>query len=108
MSVYVDNYRVTAKVGNVQGRWSHLTADTTDELHAFAARIGMRRSWFQGRCKSKTCTTRADGVCVHYHYDVVDSRRQAAIAAGAEAVTLKALGQIISARRAAWREQEAT
>lgn len=25
----------------------HLTADTLDELHAFAAKIGLKRSWFQ-------------------------------------------------------------
>ncbi|QWQ39587.1 DUF4031 domain-containing protein [Streptomyces sp. YPW6] len=29
--------------------WCHLTADTEDELHAFAARLGLRRSWFQTR-----------------------------------------------------------
>jgi len=31
-------------------RWrqaAHLCADTLEELHAFAARIGLRREWFQ-------------------------------------------------------------
>lgn len=30
-------------------RWSHLASDTGyDELHDFAAQLGLRREWFQG------------------------------------------------------------
>ena len=30
-------------------RWSHLASDAGyDELHRFAARLGLRREWFQG------------------------------------------------------------
>lgn len=47
-------------------RWCHMVADTVDELHALAARIGLKRSWFQGD-----------------HYDLVPSKRAAALAAGA-------------------------
>lgn len=71
MTVYVDDMRMKARVGRIEARWSHLMADNDDELHAFAARIGLRRSWAQypGTWKS--------------HYDVTDSKRTQAIAAGA-------------------------
>ena len=98
MTVYVDNFRVPATVGRVRGRWSHLTADTVEELHAFAASIGMQRSWFQERCKTR-CAPEGQP-CPHWHYDVVDARRTAAIAAGAQAVDLRQMGEIIRARRA--------
>lgn len=48
----------------------HLTADTLDELHAFAAKIGMRRSWFQNH---KLCP----------HYDLTPRRRAEAVRLGA-------------------------
>jgi uncharacterized protein DUF4031 len=48
----------------------HLTADTTDELHAFARRLGLRRSWFQPHR-------------VADHYDLTAGRRLRAIALGA-------------------------
>lgn len=71
MAVYVDDMRMPARVGRIEGRWSHLMADSDDELHAFAASIGLRRSWAQyaGTWKS--------------HYDVTDSKRAQAIRAGA-------------------------
>ena len=47
MTVYVDDARIPARVGRWDSSWSHLFADTQDELHAFAARLGLRRSWFQ-------------------------------------------------------------
>jgi hypothetical protein len=98
MTVYVDNYRVPATVGRIRGRWSHLTADTPEELHEFAARIGHRREWFQGKCKHGACPT-IDGVCAHFHYDVVDNRRAAAIEAGAKPIDLREMGALVSARR---------
>ena len=47
MTVYLDDWRQPARLGPVDDRWSHLVADTDEELHAFAARLGMRREWFQ-------------------------------------------------------------
>lgn len=44
MTVYVDDMRVPARVGRINARWSHLMADTDEELHEFAARLGLRRS----------------------------------------------------------------
>lgn len=98
MTVYVDNFRAPATVGRIRGRWSHLTANTPEELHAFAARLGHRRDWFQGRCKAPKCPT-LDGVCVHFHYDVVDSNRTKAIALGATPIDIREMGALISVRR---------
>jgi hypothetical protein len=48
----------------------HMTSDTSlAELHEFAARIGMKRAWFQ------------DGR--HPHYDLNESRRAKAVKLGA-------------------------
>lgn len=47
MTVYVDDFRIPARVGRYNARWSHLFADTRSELHAFAAQIGLRCEWFQ-------------------------------------------------------------
>ena len=65
MPVYVD-----AEAIEWRGkRWCHLVADSTDELHAFADRLGLRRSWFQ---------------CENYpHYDVTMSVRMKALMLGA-------------------------
>lgn len=95
MSVYVDNARIPARVGRISGRWSHLTADTKPELHAFAARIGLRRAWFQDK------PDLGGGPGVHWHYDVTDTKRQQALAAGAEPIDLRRMGEIIRARRQA-------
>lgn len=69
MTVYVDDVRIPWK----GKRWSHLTADTLDELHAFAEAIGLKRAWFQ------ESSTRPEA----HHYDVTDSKRDEAILAGA-------------------------
>lgn len=75
MSVYVDDMRVQADVPNgariVSARWSHLMADSDEELNAFADRLGLRRAWAQypGTWKS--------------HYDVTDTVRARALRLGA-------------------------
>lgn len=51
------------------GESCHLIADSVDELHAFAARIGLRRSWFQEKSTP--------------HYDLTAKRREAALNIGA-------------------------
>ncbi len=75
MSVYVDEL-VTYPLDMIQpiarrwGRsWCHLTADTLDELHAFADRLGLRRTWFQDHSVP--------------HYDLLPSKRALALAMGA-------------------------
>lgn len=74
MTVYVDDARIPAKVGNLDRRWSHLMADTPEELHAFAAQLGLKRAWFQDHRP-------------YWHYDVTDGLRQRALALGAQPVT---------------------
>jgi hypothetical protein len=66
MAVYVDNERIKWR-GKL---WCHLVADSLDELHAFAARIGLRRGWFQDRAS-------------YPHYDVTTDVRERALLAGA-------------------------
>ncbi len=43
MTVYVDNMRLSAQVGTISGRWSHLMADSDDELDEFAPSWASRR-----------------------------------------------------------------
>ena len=50
--------------------WCHMWADDLEELHAMAEAIGMQRAWFQDRKELP-------------HYDLVPSRRAAAVARGA-------------------------
>lgn len=107
MTVYVDDSRIPARVGAINGRWSHLFADTQEELHAFAQGIGLRRDWFQpGR---PSLSGKPSDL---WHYDVVESKRQQAIEAGATAVTWREAADIIRQRRArdaaAAQPQEAT
>ena len=51
MAVYVDDMNLPATVQNGPrvshtSEWSHLFADTEEELHAFAARLGLKRVVF--------------------------------------------------------------
>lgn len=87
MSVYVDD----AFSGD-WGKWTgggHMQADSLDELHAFAARLGLKRSWFQ------TKPGRPD----HDHYDLTRGKRARAIALGAVDETWRDAAE----RRKAWR-----
>lgn len=74
MSVYVDNVGILYK-GKPR---HHMTADSLDELHAFAESLGIKRCWFH---KART----------HPHYDVTDEQREAALQAGAKAVDARTL-----------------
>lgn len=78
--------RVGARNGHM---WCHLIADTDDELHEFAARLGMRREWFQ-----------APPTASHPHYDLTPPRRALAVKLGAHEVDGRTLAQIMRAHRA--------
>jgi hypothetical protein len=91
VTVYVDDWRQLATVGPVTGRWSHLTADSDDELHRFAQQLGLRREWFQDHHRDAT----------RHHYDVTEPTRQRAIEAGARAVTWREAARERRLRRAA-------
>lgn len=106
MTVYVDNFRTPASVGRILGRWSHLTANTPEELHQFANRLGLRREWFQGVCKYTNCPTikyvgsaALEDACVHFHYDVTDGKRDEAIGVGATPIDVRDMGALVSLRR---------
>ncbi len=103
MTVYVDNARIPARVGRHATTWSHLFADTQDELHAFAARLGLRRSWFQDPVKvGKPFKARPGSrAAENWHYDVTESKRAAAVSLGAVEVSWRDAVAIINARYAA-------
>lgn len=68
MTVYVDDMEAPFR----RMIMSHMWADTVDELHEFAARLGLRRDWFQ-------CPPAASWE----HYDVSKSVKRQALAWGA-------------------------
>lgn len=72
MTVYVDEFKLwlPRQPRPFQDGSSHLSADTLDELHDFARRIGMKRAWFQDHISMP-------------HYDLVWSRRVRALELGA-------------------------
>lgn len=101
MTVYIDDAFIPATVNRTRSRWCHLFADTEDELHAFARKIGMHRSWFQapkgvGRKPVVPHSLSAQ----MWHYDVAENRRRAAIAQGAVVVTRREALNIMHARHA--------
>lgn len=83
MTVYVDNMR--ARYGRMV--MCHMIADTEDELHAMADRIGVARKWFQGD-----------------HYDICLKMRARAVSFGAVELSRMELGRIAVRKR---REQRA-
>src|SRR5450755_2947507 len=66
--IYVDNVQIPAAIKNGpvthDTTWSHLTADSQDELHVFARRLGLKRSYFQPG------TSYGGKPSVAWHYDV--------------------------------------
>jgi hypothetical protein len=76
--------KITGPAARYGIKWCHLTTDDTSvagiaALHDFARKIGCSPSWFQGPKKYK----RRD----LWHYDLVPSFRDRAIAAGAVEVS---------------------
>lgn len=72
-------------------QWCHLFSDEADsaELHAFAARIGMRREWFQGD-----------------HYDLTPGKRAQAVKLGAKEVSRQEAVAIWRAQRTKRKPQQ--
>jgi hypothetical protein len=62
--------------------WYDLTADTEDELHAFAGRLGLPRQGFQ-----PGPLVGVQQVSISWHYTVTAGERDRAIALGARAIT---------------------
>jgi hypothetical protein len=103
MAVYVDDWRQQAKVGRHSARWSHMFSDASDEeLHEFAAKLGLRRSYFQKA---------DDPIQLRRHYDVTENIRLRAVALGAVEITWRDAGKMRNAevdRRRAARSGEAS
>jgi uncharacterized protein (UPF0261 family) len=99
MSAYVDKLRPVA-VSTVKdkqarqltakhGMWCHLLADTDEELYRFAARIGMKLGWVQKRGTAEI------------HFDLIPTRRQAAINLGAQEITDEEIVALLNRKREA-------
>ena len=85
MAVYVDELFVTEKTPNWRYvKACHLTADTLEELHELAKRVGMKREWFQNHPR-------------HPHYDLTATKRRLAVRLGA--VEIRARDQAERTRR---------
>ena len=77
VAVYVDDARIRWR-GH---EWSHLVADSPDELHDAAARLGLRREWAQDKGRT-------------LHYDLPEELRLRAIELGiAVAITWRELAR---------------
>lgn len=87
MTVYVDDmYRY--QVGQFgRMKMSHLIADTTDELLAMVREIGVNPKWIQHAGSRDE------------HFDIAISKRAAAIAAGAVAITYRQCSAMNKRRR---------
>ena len=81
MTVYVDDmYRYP--MGQFRRmKMSHMIADTEEELHEMADKIGVARKWYQGD-----------------HYDIAIVKRKLAVQFGAKEITLRELAFMRSSR----------
>ena len=79
MGVYVDEVVDYGDTGRGRARrwgtrWSHLYADTVEELHFMADMLGLRRSYFQDAKRGLPHTA---------HYDIIPRKRERAVSLGA-------------------------
>lgn len=84
MTVYVDDMR--APFGRLI--MCHMLADSDDELHAMADKIGVDRRWWQSPAKTSGS-----------HYDIALSKRALAVQLGAVQITWKQAGAMNARRR---------
>lgn len=56
--------------------WCHLTADSREELHAFAEKLGLKFAWFQAKSSVP-------------HYDLTPNKRDLALKMGAVVMSAK-------------------
>jgi hypothetical protein len=85
VAVYVDDSRIPWR-GH---EWSHLTADSTEELHAFAERLGLDRWLFHQQ----------HGRPWKDHYDVPEAKRRQAVGHGARPVTRREAAEMLREKR---------
>lgn len=84
MAVYVDDMK--AAFGRMV--MCHMAADTDEELHAMADTIGVARKWHQAENTWRS------------HYDICQTKRAAAVRAGAIEVTQRELVVMARSRSA--------
>jgi hypothetical protein len=92
VSVYVDDMR--APYGRMI--MCHMLADTDEELHAMADKIGVARHWHQKRGTP------------HSHYDICMSKREAAVKHGAIEIEREQVAAILRRKREAANQQANT
>ena len=85
--MYVDAVRSYPGAGLRFTEFCHLLADTREELHAMADRIGMPRRFFQDHPW-------------RWHYDLPEHVREVAVELGAVEVTLHDVGALLKRRKA--------
>ncbi len=84
MSVFVDE----PKNAFGQMLMCHMLADTPEELHAMADKIGVSRRWFQGMASFP-------------HYDISKGKRAKAVGFGAVEITRRDVPALLERLRAA-------
>ncbi len=90
MTVYVDDMWRT-KMGQYRGmKMSHMVADTLEELHEMAGKIGVQRKWFQEPPKVS-----------HPHYDICFAMREKAVGFGAKEITMREMVVIVRGHKKA-------
>lgn len=88
MTVYVDPlFRWPNAPAPFRQGSCHMWADTEEELHELARRIGMRRAWFQEHPLVP-------------HYDLTPARRELALQLGAHAGSMREHLRAIRSRNA--------
>lgn len=91
MACYVDAARAYPAAGLRFTTFCHLLADTRDELHAMADRLGVPRRFFQDHPW-------------RWHYDLPEHVRAEAVRYGAREVDLHETGALLRRRRADLRD----
>jgi hypothetical protein len=79
MTVFVDDMYLYPIGKYRRMKMSHMIADSADELHAMADKIGVARRWYQGD-----------------HYDICKSKRDLAIKHGAVEISMRELALRVS------------
>ena len=85
--IYVDELMNCSP--NKNWRWPgacHLFADTQEELHGFAERLGLKRSWFQPKKELP-------------HYDLTPNKRKQALLLGAQSVDRNKVAEMMRKNR---------
>lgn len=80
VTVYVDTMRAKYR----RMIMCHMVADTEEELHAMADKIGVSRKWYQGN-----------------HYDICLAKKKLALKYGACEITMRELAYWLRVRRKA-------